>query len=300
MIKPLSRAVLRSFLAPRRPDDHKGKFGHALIVAGSRNMAGAAILCARGALRSGSGLVTLAVPRSLQKIVCGQVPEALTLGLPESPNGTLQPSAVAVLAAAHKKTGYDVLAVGCGLSQEPGTVRFVWDLLGRLDLPAVVDADALNALSRQPEKARRLFHSRKSPAILTPHPGEMGRLLKISARKVNARRHDCAQGLAKSWGVVVILKGRHSVIASSARCAINRTGGSGLARGGTGDVLTGLTGGLWAQSLALSQKDSAFEAAALGAHLHGLAGDLAESILGARAMTAQDVVNFLPPAFLRL
>lgn len=299
-MKPLSRAELRDALADRRPDDHKGTFGHALIVAGSRNMAGAAILAARAALRSGAGLVTLAVPVSLQPVVAGHVPEALTLGLPENSQGALRPEAAGRLKLAHKERGFDAFAVGCGLSRHADVGRFVVAVLDALALPAVVDADALNILSEQDlGSVGQLLKGRPRPCILTPHPGEAGRCLRESPSAVNAEREASALRLAREWGCVVALKGRRTVIADGERAVVNMTGGSGLAKGGTGDVLTGLMAGLWAQRRA-SLRGGGAEAltiAALAAHVHGLAGDLAEKELGGRGMTAGDVVECIPKAF---
>lgn len=302
-MKPFSRAELKAALVERRPDDHKGTFGHALIVAGSRNMAGAAILCARAALRSGAGLVTLAVPASLQPVVAGAVPEALTLGLPENSHGSLRPEAAGRLKLAHKERGFDVVAIGCGLSRHPDVARFVISALDALALPAVVDADALNVLAEQDLSAvGQLLKSRALPCIVTPHPGEAGRCLRETASAVNADREGSARRLARAWGCVVVLKGRRTLVAGEDRVASNQTGGPGLAKGGTGDVLTGLIAGLWAQRRASARGagEEAFSVAALGTHLHGLAGDLAEKELGAHGMTAGDVVERLPEAFLEL
>ena len=299
-MKALSRAELRAALVARRPDDHKGTFGHVLVVGGSRGMLGAPVLAARAALRSGAGLVTLAVPASLQPFVAALAPEALTLGLPESPSGALRADAVAPLKAAHKGRGFTTLALGPGLSRQPEAEKLTVAALASLPIPAVVDADALNALAAQERSgARELLRDRGLPCVFTPHPGEMGRCLGLSTREVQADREGCARRLAQDWGGVSVLKGRRTVIASVQRAVLNSTGGPGLAKGGTGDVLTGLIAGLWAQLLAGGRfsGDAAFAAAALGAHLHGLAGDAAEKAKTPWAMTAGDVVEALPQAF---
>ncbi len=298
-MKSLSRAEFRSALVRRVAQDHKGSFGHVLVVAGSRGMAGAALLCARSALRSGAGLVTLAVPGSLQAALAPRVPEALSLGLPES-RGALSPEAAFRLAQAHRERGYTVLAIGPGLSQRPGTRRFLPLALSRLPLPAVLDADALNILSALGGRARELLRRREPPSILTPHPGEMARLLGLESRQVQASREACVRRLALEWGVVALLKGHGSLVSKGSRTVINPTGGPGLAKGGSGDVLAGLIAGLWAQGLASpgrTQGDLPFLAAALGAWLHGKAGELAERELGPWAMTASDVILRLPEAF---
>jgi ADP-dependent NAD(P)H-hydrate dehydratase / NAD(P)H-hydrate epimerase len=299
-VKSASRSELRAALVSRRSDDHKGVFGHVLIAAGSRGMAGAAILCAKGALRSGAGLVTLAVPASLQASVAGHIPEAMTLGLPENSAGCLRPDGVGRLKQAHKDRQYSVLAIGPGLTEHPDTARFVLLALSSLPIPAVVDADALNILASEDEPGvRELMGSRKEPCVLTPHPGEAARCLQTSTKAVMADREAAAQRLARDWNAAVLLKGHRTLICDGERTVANATGGSGLAKGGTGDVLTGLIAGLWAQMLASSRIEgkTGFLAAALGAHLHGLAGDAAEKKLTPQAMTAQDVVASLPEAF---
>ena len=302
-MRPLSKSELRGALVPREPEDHKGVFGHVLLVAGSRRMAGAAILAARAALRSGAGLVTAAVPVGIQPVVAGQAPEALTLGLPENSSGCLRPEGAARLRAAHREARYSVLALGPGLSQHPETAKFVLLMLKSLPLPVVVDADALTILAAQESAAaRRLMQGRVQPCILTPHPGEMARCLGVGIGRVQADREGCARRLARAWKAVVALKGCGTLIASPARMAMNPTGGPGLAKGGTGDVLTGLIAGLWAQMLASQRlpKDPAFCAAALGAWLQGRAGELAEAERTGYAMTAQDVIEHLPAAFKEL
>lgn len=302
-MKPLSRAELRAALVDRRSEDHKGVFGHLLIVGGSRGMMGAPILAARAALRSGVGLVTLALPAGLQNQAAAAVPEALTLGLAETPSGVLRAEGVARLKTALKERGYTALAIGPGLSQQAEAAKFVIGALCSLPVPAVIDADALNALAAQePAGVRELLRRRRAPCVLTPHPGEMARCLKVTRDQVRQKRDGCAQRLAREWGAVTLLKGHRTVVASEARIVVNLTGGPGLSKGGTGDVLTGLIAGLWAQMLASRRVDgdSAFMAAALGAHLHGLAGDLAEREKTAFAMTAGDVIAALPAAFAQL
>lgn len=302
-MKAFSKSELRAALVRRYPEDHKGVFGHVLIAAGSRNMAGAAVLAARAALRSGAGLVTAAVPAGIQSCVAGAVPEALTLGLPESPAGCLRPEAVSRLRAAHKEAGYTVLAMGPGLSTAPEVAKAVLLAVNALELPAVLDADALNVLAGQdPQGVKQLLRERGHSCIFTPHPGEMGRCLDMSIKEVQGDRAACAQRLAREWRGVAVLKGRHTAVSNGERAWVNTTGGPGLAKGGTGDVLTGLIAGLWAQSLASGRgrAEPAFWAAALGVWLHGRAGELAEADRTAYGMTAQDVIERLPDAFQEL
>jgi NAD(P)H-hydrate epimerase len=302
-MKPLLKAELKSALVPRRPDDHKGAFGHVLIAAGSRGMAGAAILSARAALRSGAGLVTLAVPTSLQVIVAGQVPEAMTVALPENSSGCVRPDAIERLERAHKDKDFTALAIGPGLSLHTDTARFVLLALSHLPLPAVVDADALNVLALQEVTgARQLLRNRAQACVFTPHPGEMARCLRITTEEVLKERRGAVEKLSSEWNGVALLKGRGTLIAGNGRLATNSTGGPGLAKGGSGDVLTGLIAGLWAQMLASGRVsgDLAFKAACLGAWLHGKAGESAERAKTVWAVTAQDVVDHFPAAFAAL
>lgn len=297
-MKALARAELRSARVERRPDDHKGIFGHALVVAGSAGMSGAAILTARAALRSGAGLVTLALPASLQSSVAAQVPEAMTMGLPETAQGSLRPEGVAAL----KNRRFTVLAIGPGLSTSKETVRFVFQALDALDVPAVIDADALNGLAGQGKAARALMRARKQPCIVTPHFGEMARCLGMTIADVKSGREIYARRLSQEWNAVVLLKGHPTLICDGQRAVANSTGGPGLAKGGSGDVLTGLIAGLWAQMIASSRgpKNDAFLAAGLGAYLHGAAGDAAEKARTPWAMTALDVLGHFADAFKRL
>lgn len=299
-MKTLSRAELRAALVDREPDDHKGTFGHVLVVGGSRGMLGAPVLAARAALRSGAGLVTLAVPASLQPFAAAMAPEALTLGLPETSSGAIRADAVSRLKAARKERRYTVLALGPGLSRSPDAEKLTLGILSSIPIPAVVDADALNALAAQEGAGvRALLKTRGAACVFTPHPAEMGRCLRLTTKEVQGDREGSAQRLVRDWGSVAVLKGRKSVIASSQRLALNATGGAGLAKGGSGDVLTGLIAGLWAQRLASGrgEGDAAFLAAALGAHLHGLAGEAAEKAKTTWGVLASDVVEALPEAF---
>jgi len=297
--RALPRRELRRFLAPRRAGDHKGVFGHALIAAGSRGMAGAAILAARAAARSGAGLVTLAVPRGIQDVVAGHVPEAMTLGLAQNAQGAFSPAAAAVLFGAAAKKKFAVMALGPGLSQDPGAKKFLLETLKKIKIPAVLDADALNILAGlSPAAARRLL-SRPGGCVATPHPGEMGRCLKMSAARVQADRPAAVLTLARLWGCAVLLKGRRTLISDGQKIWMNQTGGPALAKGGSGDVLTGLLAGLWAQRLASGRgsKNAALESAALAAWLHGKAGEAAGRRATPWASSASLLIDEFPAAF---
>lgn len=281
----LVAAELAPLLPPLARDAHKGDRGHALIVAGSPGKAGAAILAARAAVRSGAGLVTVAVPEPLLATVDGGSIESMTLALPAGPEGQIAGEAVErALAAAEGKRA---LALGPGLGQEPATAEAIRRLLLASEIPLVIDADGLNAFAG---RARELA-GRKAPAILTPHPGELGRLLGLSAGEVQADRLAAARMGAEETRAIVILKGHLTLIATpEGEIYVTPNGNPGMGTGGTGDVLTGLLAGLLAQGL------DPVDAARLGAFLHGAAGDLAAGRAGERGIAAGDLVDQLPRA----
>ncbi|HTU24542.1 MAG TPA: NAD(P)H-hydrate dehydratase [Pirellulales bacterium] len=268
---------------PRRaPESYKNRFGHALLLGGSSGFAGAISLSAMAALRCGAGLVTVGVPQACQAIVAGFEPSYMTLGLPDS-DGQISAAARDSIAAAAEKAS--VLACGPGLGRSAELTDLVAGLYETLDKPMVVDADALNALAERQATLCRPG----GPRILTPHPGEFSRLAKID-RVPEDRREELASSLARRTGAVVLLKGHHTVITDGERVAINTTGNPGMASGGSGDVLTGVITALVGQQLA------PFEAAWLGAHVHGLAGDLAAAAIGPVGLMASDLVRYLPAA----
>ncbi|HVA67355.1 MAG TPA: NAD(P)H-hydrate dehydratase [Elusimicrobiota bacterium] len=297
--RALSRRELRRFLTPRRAGDHKGVFGHVLVVAGSRGMAGAAILAARAAARSGAGLVTLAVPRGIQNVVAGRVPEAMTLGLAQNAQGAFSPAAAAELARAAAKKKFTVMAAGPGLSRNPGARKFLLQALRKIKIPSLLDADALNILSGLSPAAVRSILARPGGCVATPHPGEMGRCLKTSAARVEADRPAAVLDMARRWGCAVLLKGRRTLVSDGRKIWMNQTGGPALAKGGSGDVLTGLLAGLWAQRLASGRgsKDAALESAALAAWLHGKAGEAAGRRATPWASSASRLIEEFSGAF---
>jgi hydroxyethylthiazole kinase-like uncharacterized protein yjeF len=300
-------ASVRSLLPKRPVDGHKGTFGKAMIVAGSVNYTGAAYLAASAALRVGAGLVTLGIAQGLHPILASKLTEATYLLLP-SETGALVPQAAAAL---HERlAGYDALLVGPGLGREEKTVAFLARLLnvplgerahqmgflrsgsseirGSISLPAlVVDADGLNALADIPGPARHL----EAPAVLTPHPGEMARLLGTTVADVQAQRIQTARRAAQEWNSVVVLKGAYTVTASpDGQTCINPFATPALATAGTGDVLAGAIVGLLAQGLSL------FDAAVGGAYLQGLAGHMVGQELGRAGALAGDLLSRLPLA----
>lgn len=263
-------------IPPRRRDGHKGVFGHTLVVAGSIGKAGAAILSARGAQATGAGLVTVACPATVQPQVASQLTEAMTWPLPEQA-GWITPLREAF-------QGIGSLAVGPGLGQEPSLTRTVAELLQAFDVPAVVDADGLNALARDPERLRQVAGTRLAPLVITPHPGEMARLLAASVAQVQQDRLATALECARLWRVWVVLKGAATVIASpQGEAWINDNGNSGLAAGGSGDLLTGVMAGLLAQGWFMA---SAVRGAVW---LHGAAADRAARKHGAAGLLASEL-----------
>ncbi len=301
-MKRTSLKTLKSWMPKRPKDAHKGSFGHVLVVAGSRGMTGAAVLVARGALRAGCGLVTVALPESQQPQIARGVIEAMSLPLPETSGGAIRSDAVGRLQASHESRGYTMIAVGPGLTTNPETARALVGLLGSLRLPALLDADALNLLALQPgPEVRRLLERREAPHVMTPHPGEAARLLKTNTAKVLRDREASARLLAGEFGGVCLLKGHKTLVTDGKRLYANSTGNAGLAKGGSGDALTGIIAGIWSQRLAASGgKDAGFEAAALGAWLHGAAADKAAKEKTMRGLLASDVIEALPTALRKL
>ncbi len=269
---------------PVRPvDANKGTFGKLLVVAGSVNYTGAALLSCAGALRSGAGLVTLATAASLHPIIAGALPEVTHLPLPEGEPGHIGAAAAASIGTA--RSTYDAVLAGCGLGQDPGTVKFVRTVARQKSaLPLVLDADALNALA-----GLKTWWASLPDCILTPHPGEMARLSGLTAEKVQADRLAAARTHAEKWGKTVVLKGAHTVVAAAdGRAMISPFATAALATAGTGDVLAGVIGGLLVQGV------TAFEAACLGVYVHGATAARLASVNGDTGMLASDLLPELP------
>ena len=284
----LTRERMRGIVPARAPESHKGDFGRVLIVAGSRGRTGAAHLAALGALRSGAGLVTVATPRSCLPIVASMGPEYMTEALDETVSGGIDFGSLDRLF----ELDADVIAVGPGIGRDPATVAFVHGLLERAGVPVVIDADALNAFSGDPD---RLMGRDGVDVIVTPHPGEMSRLLGIPIEAVQADRVEHARRFAAAHRVHVILKGHRTVIAGpEGRTFVNLTGNAGMATGGTGDLLTGMVAAWVAQLL------DAEAACKLAVYLHGTAGDLAEADEGEVGLIASDLAGRLGDALMEL
>lgn len=295
----ITPASARTILPSRPLNSHKGTFGHLLLVAGSRHFVGAAYLAAQGAHRAGAGLVTLAAPESVYRIVASKLTETIHLPLPEDADGRIDASAADVIR--ERIIAYSALAVGCGLGWSDGTTAFMERLLlslsrhsresGNPVSPMVVDADGLNNLSRCNNWSARLT----APAVLTPHPGEMATLTGQPTGQVQANRLDNATHWSARWQKTVLLKGAHSVAASpdGRRCVLPFANPA-LAAGGTGDVLTGIIGGLLAQGVA------PYDAARLGGFLHGTAAEQARHRHGGAGVVASDLLDLIPPIMANL
>ena len=275
-------------LPGRAHADHKGTYGKVLVVAGSRGMSGGAVLCAHAALRGGAGVVQLACPAEVQPIAAAAYPGYTTFGIRQHADGTFGDGAAEEVIELAR--GADVLAVGPGLGRESGTVAFVRRLLdGAKEMPVVLDADGLFALSPFTDEFQR-----SAPSVLTPHPSEFARLTGADVPKSDAERAEQSVTFARKFGCVLLLKGSGTVVTDGARLYRNATGNPGMGTGGSGDVLTGVIAALVGQGM------SVFDAAVLGAWIHGRAGDHGAMVLGQSALTATDLIDHLPAALREL
>src|SRR5262245_12631834 len=284
----LTRDVVRALVEPRPADSHKGDYGHVLVLAGGRGKTGAAHLAAMGALKSGAGLVTVATIKSSQPIVAAMAPEYMTEGLEEGPDGGLLLESLDRVLSSQA----DVIAAGPGLGTAKSTVAFIRGLLARAGVPLVLDADGLNAFADAPEL---LVGPEGRDVIITPHPGELARLVGVTTADVQANRIEIAQGFAEAHQLYVVLKGHRSLIATpEGHVFVNPPGNPCMATGGMGDLLTGMVAAWLAQLL------DAEAACKLAVYLHGLAGDLTEAEKGEVALTPTDVLARLGDAVAEL
>lgn len=292
-IELITEDSVRAMLPQRPRNAHKGTFGRVLVCAGSAYYIGAAFLACEGAIRVGAGLVTLALARSLQPILATKLTEVTYLPLPEAEPGFIDAQASKLVHESLPE--YDVLLMGCGLSQHPAVVEFIRNCL--LSMPPslspalVLDADALNTLAQTSGWWQKLT----SDAILTPHPGEMARLVALPMEEIQRERLKAAREAAALWAKTVVLKGAHTVVAAAdGEARISGFTNPGLASAGTGDVLSGAIAGLLAQGLCHSA------AAACGVYLHGIAGEMVKAELGDAGMVASDLLPALPRAIKKI
>jgi ADP-dependent NAD(P)H-hydrate dehydratase / NAD(P)H-hydrate epimerase len=280
-----TREGLKDLLKKRPRRSHKGDFGSVFILAGSRGMTGAAALCSNAALRSGAGLVTLGIPVSLNPIMSKKLTEVMTLSLAETKEITLSLKAEKAIL---KKIGFsDAVVLGPGLSQHPETQKLINKLVLKIDKSMVLDADALNALSKNTNALKKI----KTDYVITPHMGEMARLIGKDRSYVKNNRITIAKKFSRDYNAVVVLKGAGTIAAEpDGKYYINTTGNPGMATAGSGDVLTGIIAGFLGQGLI------AFDAARLGVYIHGLAGDLAAKDKGEIGLIAGDILENIPYA----
>ncbi|MFH1654988.1 MAG: NAD(P)H-hydrate dehydratase [Candidatus Omnitrophota bacterium] len=270
-------------LLRRKANSHKRDFGHILILAGSRGMIGAAVLCAKAALRSGAGLVTVGLPKELISVIPKSIFEAMTKPLSQTNQGSLSLKAYSQIRGFLSRV--DVLVLGPGLSQNISTQKLVRKLIfENQDLPMVIDADGINALVGHLKKFQGM-------RILTPHPGEMAGLLNLTTQAVQRKRKEVSLSFVKRYNSLLVLKGHKTIVVDpESRVYINNTGNPGMATAGSGDVLTGIIGSLLGQGL------MPFEAAKFAVYIHGLAADLAVKEKTQLGLIASDIIDYIPEA----
>lgn len=288
LITPYEIAPL---IGPRPAESNKGSYGHVLVIGGSLGKSGAAAMAGMSVLRSGAGLSTVATPKSVLATVAGFHPEVMTEALHETEAGTISTRALEYGRVDELVKGKTVLAIGPGISRNPETAEFVRTVVGKYDLPMVLDADGLNAF----DGVAHLLNGNGRPFVITPHPGEMSRLTGLSIPEVQKDRIGVARAFAKDHNLIVVLKGHRTLVAQpDGEVWVNTTGNPGMATGGTGDILTGIVAGMIAQN-----PQQVVEAVTSAVYLHGLAGDVACETMGEQSLVATDLVRALPEAFQR-
>lgn len=281
------RERVKGIIPKRGADFNKGTCGKVAVITGSYGMAGSGCIASKAGLRTGSGLVYAAVPKSLIGIYQSVVPEAVCTGLEENEGAVAEAAAGAILDIIKK---CDVAAIGPGLSGAGSIYCIIDSIADKINVPVILDADALNALSKDTE----VFRKFRTDVVITPHPGEMSRLTGLDTSYIQQNRLEVARKYAAAWGVTVVLKGAGTIIAHKDGTAfINPTGNAGMATAGSGDALAGVIASL------IGQGAGAFEAAAAGVYIHGLAGDLAAGVKGEHGMTAMDIVENIPYAIMK-
>lgn len=274
-----------SKIKPRQKDSHKGNYGHIFILAGSVGMTGAAYLASQAAILSGSGLVTLGIPSSLNVIMESKLTEVMTLPLQETSEQSLSSSCEKKVIDFAQRC--DAVVIGPGISRNSDTQKLVRSLVSKIAKPIILDADGINAYSEAPDDLKK----RRDPLVMTPHPGEMSRISGIATEDIQKDREDAAKRFAAEFNATIVLKGFRTVVAGNKVIYINESGNPGMATGGTGDVLSGMIASLIGQGLA------PFGAAKLASYVHGVAGDAAMREHGEISLIASDILHKLPFAF---
>jgi len=286
-LEVITKNDLHTLWVPRPWDAHKGLFGHVLVMGGSTGKGGAAAMAGIAAMRVGAGLTTAATPKSVLPTVAGFAPELMTVPLPENEAGAI---AISSQESAIKKilAGKTVVAIGPGISRAPEAEQSVHAIVAHAKVPVVIDADGLNAF----EGKANLLNGKQRPLVLTPHPKEMARLTGLSVDEIESNRAEIARKFATEHRLILVLKGHRTLVADPEGTVwVNMTGNPAMAKGGSGDVLTGMVAGFIAQS-----PDHLFNAVLAAVHIHGLSGDLAATSLGERSVLAEDIIQQIPHA----
>lgn len=289
IISSFSSTEIADCFPQKKLIDHKNKFGHLLIIAGSKGMTGAAVLCAKAASKSGAGLITVAIPETLLELVAPPISTCMTLPVSDSGKGFFTDTAAKEIIKILPK--FDAVAIGPGIGTAKCTEKFINNLLPEIEVPMVIDADALNIISADNKLLEKLS---KKEVVITPHPGEFSRL--TNGKKIGTRTQErikAAHSFSEKYKITTLLKGNQTVISSPGECPyVNTTGNAGMATAGSGDVLTGIIGSFLAQELC------AADSAKTGAFIHGLAGDIAACKFGATSVNAEKIAESISEAFL--
>lgn len=286
----IDKSLVNSGIVKRTQESNKGTYGSLLTICGSYSMAGASILAGKGALRCGIGLLKMAVPKSIYPIVASAIYESVYYPVSENESGTHNKYETPFLLEKSKES--NAVLIGCGMQNNRDTYFIVNSFLEKCTVPIVLDADALNAICSNLDALKLA----KVPVVITPHPKEMARLLKVSVAEVQSNREQVAVNFAREYNVYVVLKGHNTVVASpNGDVFVNTTGNAGMATGGSGDVLAGMISSLLAQN-----PKKPLECACAGVYLHGMAGDIAKVKFGEISMLPTDLINCIPKAFLNL
>ncbi len=280
------RNIVKKAVYRRSDDANKGMLGSLLMICGCYGMAGAAVMAGKASLRCGIGLLKCAVVKSIYSIMASQLYEGVFFPLNQTADGKLSKSNIEFLLTEASRSS--AVLIGCGLSVCDDTKQIVDDFIKNCETPIVLDADGLNCIAENPD----VLKNKRSEIIITPHPGEMARLVGTNAQEINRNRVKTAVDFSENYGVVTVLKGAGTIIASpDGRVLINRTGNSGMATGGSGDVLAGMTAAL------LAQGANPCDAAAAAVYLHGLAGDIAAEKFGKISMLPTDLIDEISTAY---
>ncbi|MFH1714727.1 MAG: NAD(P)H-hydrate dehydratase [Elusimicrobiota bacterium] len=289
----ITKKYFKGILGKRKPDTSKYDYGHVLVIAGSKSMTGCVSLAGLAALRTGAGLVTCAVPESIYPIVANSIPEIMTLPMPVTKNGTLSSKAQDTILDFIKTRRVASVVLGPGLSKDKTVKAFIRNLIERVTLPTILDADGINAFEGMVNLEKQIKH--KSKLVITPHYYEFARFLGLDVDFIKSQKKSLVKKIAQRNNLICVLKGYHTIISDGNDIIENTTGNSGMATAGTGDVLSGMLGALCADP-DIEKKKDLLKRIAYGVFLHGLAGDLAVNKYGKESLIASDIIEFLPEA----